>query len=1810
MRANPIPLIAAALLLSFSALSQDANRYTLLLKSGTVVPTENITAEKLADLNNRISRNGSSTLAIIQFRELPATAQKQQLEQAGILLLDYIPNNAYLASISGTMDAGMLEAMQVRSLSALTASQKMLPSMAAGILPSHAVKIPGTADVWVSFAKTFSSDFVESELRKKNFDILTSPFKAQQILSLRVSSQRLMELAAMPFVTFVEAAPGEDQLLNTYSRTSSRSNVLNKLAGAGGRNLLGEGVVIGVGDNADPLHVDFTGRKISRAAIQPNYHGTHVHGTAGGAGIWKELYTGHAPKATLLSQAFSGVWVNAAAYYADHRMVITNNSYGSIIGDCNYSGFYDVYSRVLDAQAISLPKLINTFAAGNSGIGFPLNCSPFPAGYKSVLGGYQAAKNVLTVGNTYADGVIFPQSSRGPVKDGRIKPEIVTQGAFVTSCAVATDYAENTGTSMANPALAGGLALLYERYRQLFGAGTDPDNGLMKALVCNTATDKGNPGPDYIYGFGWLNVLRAVEALEANNYVQGSVATAGDNTFDITVPANTAQLKVMLYWNDPAAAAVSSKALVNDLDLRLTTTAPATYLPLVLDSSSAGVSNNAAPGVDVMNNIEQVVIDNPTGTYTVHVAGSAVPVSSPQPYYVVYDVVPVSTTLTYPAGGEKVLAGDVVILSWDSWGGSAENFTLEFSSDNGATWNPPITTTVPAGQRFYVWNIPNVVTNQARVRITKNNTAQVSTSDAFTILGSPTLTLSATQCEGYVSVDWTAVTGATGYEVMMLQGTEMVTVATVSNATFTYAIGGLSVDSTYWVSVRALNGAFSGRRGTAVFRQPNSGTCTGSLSDNDLKLESIVSPASSGRLFTSTALGAAVTVTVRIKNLDDQPSTGNIDVSYSINGTVQQTQTIAPNIAAGATYDHSFSVTANLSGVNTYIIKASVTKAGDAIVANDTLTKTFKQLDNQPVSLPFTDNFDAAPVQTVQVAQMGLQGLDRYDFTNSTTLGRVRTFINTGIAYSGNRALTLDAERYISTGNIDTLAGTYNIDFTGYNPATDEIRLDFRYKNHGQTTHAANKVWVRGSDADSWKEAFDLFTNQNPVDGSFKRSSSIEVSDLLAAAPVQLFTTSFQVRWGQYGIHQAADNFSGAGYTFDDVRLYKVTDDLQLISIDAPGKNSCGLTANTAVTITVRNSSNSTVNAVPVRYRVNGGGWVNESIPTIAANTAVPYTFATGANMSALGSYLLETEVDYATDSFNDNDTMSLLLVNAPVINTFPHLEDFELNDGYWYSGGKNSSWEYGTPVSVKLRRAASGSKAWKTRLNGTYNDDELSYLYSPCYDVSALTNPTLSFSLSFDLEDCGSTLCDGAYMEYSLDGISWSRLGGNGQGTNWYNKTYIGNHLWSNETYSRWHVATIPLSVTGVPFNLMTKLRFRFVMTSDPGVNKDGIAIDDIHVYDNTAGIYDGVTMPSPVTQTINTGTNNWVDFLEGGKLVASIHPGGQEMGLTAVQAFINTGGVRNVSNQYYHDRNITIQPGATFLNLADSVWVRFYFLDTETEALINATGCATCYKPTMAYELGVSKYSDPNDAFENGTVIDNNQGTWTFVNSGKARKVPFDKGYFAEFKVNNFSEFWLNNGGFDNNHPLPLELIGFTAKRKTGSTDVLVQWQTASETGISRYEIEVAKGNDAYRQNRFTRLGEVASQGNSSSEQRYTFTDAETGKAGVRYYRLRIVELDGTTSYSAIRPVAFSDEITWQINPNPSTGIFNLLYQAAEGEAVVAGIYDASGRKVKEITVTSGGFVQKLSMDLSGAAYPAGLYLLDVRAGEKRSSFRLVKQ
>ncbi|PWJ57760.1 putative secreted protein (Por secretion system target) [Dyadobacter jejuensis] len=1772
-----------------SAAAQQVADHTIYLRSGSVIPTENISTKGLKSMRKAVEADpGAGRMVLIQFDELPDSDTRAELARVGVVLLDYVPNRAFTALLKDGVPLQALKNGKARALVDLLPEQKIDPDLFKKYSANLASS--GRVSVWVNYVASLSKEEFSAQMAQMGFAAVRTPFEEASVMELDIPYSDLLKLADMPVVKYVQGVPSADKPINDKSVVNSRANVLQSKVGLR-RDLQGKGVVVGVGDNADPFqHVDLTGRIINHAGISGGIHGVHVMGTLAGAGIMNERYKGYAPKATVVAQYFSKILAYASTYVADYGMVITNNSYGSDVSDCTTFGKYDLYSSILDQQAFDIPTLQHVFASGNSGY---VTCSPYPAGFGNVLGGYQASKNVLTVGNSTAQGVVNSGSSRGPVSDGRLKPEIMAQGTSVMSTVPVNNYQNSTGTSMATPGVSGGLALLYERYRQLY-AGQNPKNGLMKALLCNGATDMGNAGPDFKYGFGWMNLLASLRMLEGTRFYNDSLAQGNTRQITVQVPAGSAHLKVMLYWNDPAASVLSAQALVNDLDLTVTTPSGQVRRPLILSTSPAEVNNLAVEGVDHLNNVEQVVIDAPeAGSYTLTIAGTNIAQNPRQPFFVVYDMVPTATTLTYPIGGERLVGGETIKISWDSFGNPTSTYQVQYSTDNGASWLPIGDANLAPATRQLDWAIPVLSSDIVKVRVIQNLTGAVSASEAFTVLGVPVVSLSAAQTEGYFGIEWTPVAGATDYEVMILKGDEMVSKATV--ATNSYIIAGLSKDTTYYATVRARLNGHAGKRALAVSRLPDDGTSVGSASDHDLMVEDIVLPTGSGRAFTSSALGASQQLTVRIKNLDDDASVNPFFLNYSVNDNIIYSESVNYSIPAGGNYDHTFPVNFNYSATGNYVVKIILTHTGDPVTSNNILTKTFRQLSNDPLTLPFLDNFESLSTFTYLKEQVGLGAGSRYDFQSDLGVGRVRSYVGEGYAASGTKALTLDASQYTASGVTNYLIGTYNL--ANYSISNTDLRLNFKYKNHGQESNSANKVWIRGNDQAEWIEVFDLFANQNKAEEGYQLAAGIEVSRLLIENS-QALTSSFQVRWGQWGQNIAADWNSADGYTFDDVNLYTVTDDIQLANILTPAVNSCSYSANESIKIQVRNSDSNEALLVPVTLWVDGGPGVTEYISSIPPRSNMEYTFAATANLSAPGAHTLRVRVDYATDSYADNNEKTETFYHAPLVTAFPYLQDFEAGNGHFFTDGRNSSWAYGTPTSGKIVGAASGQKAWKTNLNGNHNDDELSYLYSPCFSIGGLSVPMLSFSLALDLEECDPDPCDIAYVEYSGDGGAWTRLGEQGQGTNWYNNAYGGNPAWSAADYTRWHVASIPLP-TGY-----STLRIRFVLLSDPFVQNEGIALDDIHVYDHLGAIYAGASMASASSQTVGPGSE-WVHFKSNNQLVASVLAGSQALGITNVQAYINGGAVRNANGQYYLDRNVTIKPQS--LSLSDSVTLRLYFLDSEVESILTATNCVGCDAVTSAYRLGVSKYSDVNQSMEDGDIANNMNSTWSFI--ANATKVPYDQGYYAEFKVKDFSEFWLSKGLIGDSTPLPVRLVHFNAHKDAELPSVSLVWSTAEEQDFDHFEVELALGDRALKGGDFEMVGSVNS-GGSPLGGNYKWDFAAQDLSETHYFRLKMVDRDGSFAYSGVRSVLFDGSNASWIYPNPVAERVRLKYEAAAGSDVVVRLMDQSGKVLKTDRWKAEGGKGTWDAPLDRSQYAAGLYLLELTNEGSRKVYKFVKK
>jgi serine protease AprX len=346
--------------------------------------------------------------------------------------------------------------------------------------------------------------------------------------------------------------------------------------------------------------------------------------------------------------------------YDTNKARIQTNSWGSGPGP------YSPSSNEIDDFVWNHQDCVICFAAGNDGNDGNSNGVVDPGS----VAGEASAKNCISVGAseslrprfsaTYgaywpsnypanplhddriannADGMVA-FSSRGPTKEGRIKPDVVAPGTCILSTrsralvTASTDYGVSSdpafffdgGTSMATPLVAGCVAVVRETLVK--NGMPTPSAAVIKAILINGAVTlpgqysptEAGPSPNMSSGWGRVNLAGSIILPGPNpngGFGEGGPLKQGQSsTVTITIPpkkktsgAHTTgtgpTLKVTLVWTDPPGA-----KLQNDLDL-------------IVTASNGQVRHGnmgTGKGFDRVNNVEQVVWDNiPTGTVTITV---------------------------------------------------------------------------------------------------------------------------------------------------------------------------------------------------------------------------------------------------------------------------------------------------------------------------------------------------------------------------------------------------------------------------------------------------------------------------------------------------------------------------------------------------------------------------------------------------------------------------------------------------------------------------------------------------------------------------------------------------------------------------------------------------------------------------------------------------------------------------------------------------------------------------------------------------------------------------------------------------------------------------------------------------------------------------------------------------------------------------------------------------------------------------------------------------------------------------------------
>lgn len=186
----------------------------------------------------------------------------------------------------------------------------------------------------------------------------------------------------------------------------------------------------------------------------------------------------------------------------------------------------------------------------------------------------------------------------------------------------------------------------------------------------------------------------------------------------------------------------------------------------------------------------------------------------------------------------------------------------------------------------------------------------------------------------------------------------------------------------------------------------------------------------------------------------------------------------------------------------------------------------------------------------------------------------------------------------------------------------------------------------------------------------------------------------------------------------------------------------------------------------------------------------------------------------------------------------------------------------------------------------------------------------------------------------------------------------------------------------------------------------------------------------------------------------------------------------------------------------------------------------------------------------------------------------------YFAIWEFNDFGATLYYQavaplrGELSANAPLPLQLLAFTATPFNHA--VRLQWTTAQESNTSHFDIEHSNNGQ-----RFEKIGRIAAAGHSVQTRQYQYEHAGTGAGN---YRLRMVDIDGSFSYSSIVQVNARSTGT---NPNlqwlAPQQLLRVPVQSVPAHVVVLNMH---GQQLRHAVVAAG------SNTVSLAGLPAGTY------------------
>ncbi|MFO1053461.1 MAG: S8 family serine peptidase [Planctomycetota bacterium] len=607
--------------------------YRLAYVAGSFTPPKGERVDP-ALLQESITRGGAGeTYGFVMFQGRITTEKRARVEALGVRLMDHHTFNSMTAVIPFEAVTALAMSDAVHWVGYAKPWQKIDPALTAAVMAQGPDREPLRM-----FVKVYRSDLTANARRipqseaggteqaailatfrtlpggecQRRFEALGAAVidydDDLKLFAIEARPEAIDAIVAMDVVHSIELdgriEPAHDRSTRQIGVDYVRSIATND----------GHDTVVGMMDSGmDLMHNDVNshwyagwGYDGQSPYIDSTGHGTHVMGTVSGTGAMNSRFMGCAPQVGSSQDHriyIAGIYdgpsanstvdnaINAFARFATPITIngietpipsVVNHSWGVGTSNMPVGGWTgtDSLSIALDYRVFNQHQTHVVAAHNQGGASYAsqnLNNVTQPG----------VAKLALTVANCldFAENGSYPgrpyfSSNKGPTGDGRLCPQVMAPGRFISSVQAGTtdQYVSFQGTSMATPHVTGTIAGLHTHYtwmkqspaatRAVIAATSNP---YADARTFNTSDDS------YVHrqGLGLIDAYKAHYQRDLpGGYLAGRVygtldANDGGAFFDVDVPADATRTFFVLAFDEAPASQGAVRACIHDLDLHL-----------------------------------------------------------------------------------------------------------------------------------------------------------------------------------------------------------------------------------------------------------------------------------------------------------------------------------------------------------------------------------------------------------------------------------------------------------------------------------------------------------------------------------------------------------------------------------------------------------------------------------------------------------------------------------------------------------------------------------------------------------------------------------------------------------------------------------------------------------------------------------------------------------------------------------------------------------------------------------------------------------------------------------------------------------------------------------------------------------------------------------------------------------------------------------------------------------------------------------------------------------------------------------------